>query len=98
MPPRGVKSAKRTRQYEKIKSSAKKRGRSTATAKRIAAATVNKQRREAGETKSRSQSRKSAKKTGARKTGARKTAARKRTATGSAAKKSAAKKQSSRKR
>jgi hypothetical protein len=28
-----------------------KRGRSTATAKRIAAATVNKQRREAGETK-----------------------------------------------
>jgi hypothetical protein len=51
MPPRGVKSAKRTRQYEKIKASAKKRGRSTATAKRIAAATVNKQRRQAGETK-----------------------------------------------
>jgi hypothetical protein len=51
MPPRGVKSAKRTRQYEKIKASAKKRGRSTATAKRIAAATVNKQRRESGETK-----------------------------------------------
>ena len=66
MPPRGVKSAKRTRQYEKIKSSAKKRGRSTATAKRIAAATVNKQRREAGETKSRGQSQKSAKTTGAR--------------------------------
>lgn len=58
MPPRGVKSAKRTRQYEKIKASAKKRGRSTATAKRIAAATVNKQRREAGEA---SGSRKSAK-------------------------------------
>jgi hypothetical protein len=93
MPPRGVKSAKRTRQYEKIKSSAKKRGRSTATAKRIAAATVNKQRREAGETKSRGQSRKSAKTTGARKTGAKK-----RTATRSAAKKSAAKKKSSRKR
>ena len=51
MPPRGVKSRKRTRQYEKIKASAKKRGRSTKTAKRIAAATVNKQRRQSGETK-----------------------------------------------
>lgn len=51
MPPRGVKSAKRTRQYEKIKASAKKSGRSTKTAKRIAAATVNKQRSQAGETK-----------------------------------------------
>ena len=51
MPPRGVKSAKRTRQYEKIKASAKKSGRSTKTAKRIAAATVNKQRRQEGETK-----------------------------------------------
>ena len=51
MPPRGVKSAKRKRQYEKIKSSAKKRGRSTKVAKRIAAATVNKQRRKSGETK-----------------------------------------------
>jgi hypothetical protein len=62
MPPRGVKSAKRTRQYEKIKASAKKQGRSTKTAKRIAAATVNKQRSEAGETKgSRSRKRKSAK-------------------------------------
>jgi len=51
MPPRGVKSAKRTRQYEKIKASVKKQGRSTATAKRIAAATTNKTRREKGETK-----------------------------------------------
>ena len=51
MPPRGVKSAKRARQYEKIKASAKKQGRSTKTAKRIAAATVNKQRSESGETK-----------------------------------------------
>ena len=58
MPPRGVKSAKRTRQYEKIKSSAQKSGRSTKVAKRIAAATVNKQRAEAGETKG-SRSRKS---------------------------------------
>lgn len=51
MPPRGVKSEKRKRQYEHIKSSAKKRGRSTKRAKEIAAATVNKQRREAGQTK-----------------------------------------------
>ena len=51
MPPRGVKSAKRGRQYEKIKASAKKQGRSAKVAKRIAAATVNKQRREQGETK-----------------------------------------------
>lgn len=51
MPPRGVKSAKRKRQYEKIKASAKKRGRSPAVAKRIAAATTNKTRRQKGEAK-----------------------------------------------
>ena len=51
MPPRGVKSAKRERQYEHILESEKKTGRSTKRAKQIAAATVNKQRREAGETK-----------------------------------------------
>ena len=67
MPPRGVKSAKRTRQYEKIKASAKKGGRSTATAKRIAAATVNKQRREAGETKG-GRTRKSSTQSSSRKT------------------------------
>jgi hypothetical protein len=39
-----VKGAKNKRMYEDIKSSAKKRGRSAKTAKRIAAATVNKQR------------------------------------------------------
>ena len=61
MPPRGVKSAKRTRQYEKIKASAKKSGRSTKVAKRIAAATVNKQRRQAGETKGRRKRKSSAK-------------------------------------
>ncbi len=54
MPPRGVKSAKRARQYEHIKDSAKKSGRSSKRAKQIAAATVNKQRRQAGETKKRS--------------------------------------------
>lgn len=51
MPPRGVKSAKRKRQYEHIKDSAMKRGRSTKRAKEIAAATVNTQRRKAGQTK-----------------------------------------------
>ncbi|PTL75810.1 plasmid stabilization protein [Vitiosangium sp. GDMCC 1.1324] len=51
MPPRGVKSPKRTRQYEKIKQSARKRGTSTKRAKEIAARTVNKQRSQAGETK-----------------------------------------------
>jgi hypothetical protein len=56
MPPRGVKSAKRARQYEHIKESAQKRGRSTKRAKEIAAATVNKQRRQAGETKGRGKS------------------------------------------
>jgi hypothetical protein len=75
MPPRGVKGAKRARQYEKIKASARKRGRSTGTAKRIAAATVNKQRRQAGETKG---SRKGAGGARTRKGGARKGGARKR--------------------
>jgi len=45
-------SAKRERQYEHIKESEKKQGRSTKRAKQIAAATVNKQWAEAGETKS----------------------------------------------
>jgi hypothetical protein len=52
-------SKKRERQYEHIKSSAKRRGRSTATAKRIAAATVNKTRKKKGETKGSSRSRRS---------------------------------------
>lgn len=54
MPPRGVKSPKRKRQYEKIKKSVMKRGRSAKTAKRIAAATTNKTRRRKGETKKKS--------------------------------------------
>jgi len=52
MPPRGVKGAKNKRMYEKIKKSAKGRGRSAKVAKRIAAATVNKRRRQKGQTKS----------------------------------------------
>jgi hypothetical protein len=50
-------SNKRERQYEHIKRSAKTRGRSSGTAKRIAAATVNKTRRMKGETKGRGRSR-----------------------------------------
>jgi hypothetical protein len=51
VPPAGVKSKKRTRQYEHIKDSELKAGRSAKTAKRIAAATTNKTRRKKGETK-----------------------------------------------
>jgi hypothetical protein len=47
-------SAKRERQYEHIKDSAKKRGTSTKRAKEIAARTVNRQRAKSGETRSRS--------------------------------------------
>lgn len=54
MPPRGVTSAKRKRQYEHIKKSERKQGRSERVAERIAAATVNKTRREKGELKKRS--------------------------------------------
>lgn len=45
------------RQYEHIKSSSKSRGRSAKVAKRIAAATVNKQRASEGRTKTKSSSR-----------------------------------------
>ena len=44
-------SAKDERQYEHIKDSAKKEGRSAKRAKQIAAATVNKQRKSEGRTK-----------------------------------------------
>jgi hypothetical protein len=49
-------SAKRERQYEHIKDSEKKQGRSTKRAKAIAAATVNKERARKGEAKSASRS------------------------------------------
>jgi hypothetical protein len=48
--------AKRERQYEHIKKSEKKQGRSTRRAKQIAAATVNKERARKGEAKSASRS------------------------------------------
>jgi len=44
-------SNKRERQYEHIKDSAQDRGASTGTAKRIASATVNKERARSGESK-----------------------------------------------
>jgi hypothetical protein len=51
--PRQQWSAKRERQYEHIKESEKKQGRSTKRAKEIAARTVQKERARAGETKGR---------------------------------------------
>ncbi|MGZ4850800.1 MAG: hypothetical protein ACXV2C_05410 [Candidatus Bathyarchaeia archaeon] len=52
MPPRGIGSEKRKRQYEHIKESELKRGASEEDAERIAAATTNKTKKEKGETKS----------------------------------------------
>ncbi len=52
MPPRGIESEKRKRQYEHIKESELKRGASEEDAERIAAATTNKTKKEKGETKS----------------------------------------------
>jgi hypothetical protein len=62
-------SNKRERQYEHIKSSAKRRGRGAGTAKRIAAATVNKTRRKKGETKGASRSRRTSGKSTTRRRG-----------------------------
>ena len=66
MPPRGVKSAKRERQYEHIKQSYKKRGKGEDTAEEIAARTVNKTRREKGETKGSSKKKSSSRKSSSR--------------------------------
>lgn len=49
-------TAKQERKYEHIKDSAKDQGKSTKTAKRIAAATVNKERARKGQTKTASRS------------------------------------------
>src|SRR5712691_11518462 len=52
MPPRGVKKGtKLARQYEHIKESERKQGRSTARAKEIAARTVNKERARSGQSR-----------------------------------------------
>ena len=50
--PQGAWSPKRERQYKHIKESEREAGRSADRAEEIAARTVNKQRAEAGETKS----------------------------------------------
>ncbi len=55
MPPRGVKpGTKRARQYEHIKQSEKDQGRSNARAEEIAARTVNKEKAQSGESRTRS--------------------------------------------
>jgi hypothetical protein len=57
MPPRGVKKGtKLARQYEHIKASERKQGRSTSRAKEIAARTVNKERARSGQSKTSSRS------------------------------------------
>lgn len=57
MPPRGVKKgSKRARQYEHIKKSEKKAGRSEGRAKQIAARAVNKEKARSGESRTRSRS------------------------------------------
>ena len=57
MPPRGVKKGtKRARQYEHVKKSEKRQGRSEGRAKEIAARTVQKERARSGESRQRSRS------------------------------------------
>ena len=51
MPPKGVKSRKRGRQYEKVLKSIKGEGRYKGRQKEVAARIVNKTRRRKGETK-----------------------------------------------
>ena len=53
MPPKGVKSRKRTRQYEKVLKSIKREGRYRGRQKEVAARIVNKTRRRKAETKGR---------------------------------------------
>jgi len=53
MPPRGVKSKKRKRQYEKVLESIKSHGKYKGRQKEVAARIVNKTRRKKGETKKR---------------------------------------------
>jgi hypothetical protein len=61
-------SSKRERQYEHIKQSEKKQGRSTRRAKEIAARTVNKERAQKGETKSSSSRSRSGSRSGSSRT------------------------------
>lgn len=57
MPPKGVKSRKRTRQYEKVLNSIKSEGRYKGRQKEVAARIVNKTRRKKGETRTRRRTR-----------------------------------------
>jgi hypothetical protein len=59
MPPKGVKSRKRKRQYEKVLKSIKGEGRYKGRQKEVAARIVNKTRRKKGETRTRRRSRSS---------------------------------------
>ncbi|HEV8617131.1 MAG TPA: hypothetical protein VGU22_16690 [Methylomirabilota bacterium] len=52
MPPKGVKSKKRKRQYEKVLKSIRGKGKYKGRQKEVAARIVNKTRRQQGETKS----------------------------------------------
>jgi len=57
MPPRGIKKGtKRARQYEHVKGSERRQGRSESRAKEIAARTVQKERARSGESRQRSRS------------------------------------------
>lgn len=53
MPPRGVKSRKRARQYKKVLKSIKREGRYKGRQREVAARIVNKTRRRKGETRGR---------------------------------------------
>lgn len=58
MPPRGVKSKKRSRQYKKVLGSIKGRGKYKGRQKEVAARIVNKTRRKQGETRKKTAARK----------------------------------------
>jgi hypothetical protein len=92
MPPRGVTSAKRKRQYEHVKESELERGVGEDRAEEIAARTVNKQRAQSGETRAARGGRKAGAKkaSGAKKAGGRKAGAKKATGGNKAARKSSA--------
>jgi hypothetical protein len=60
MPPRGVKSRTRRRQYEKVLESIKREGRYRGRQKEVAARIVNKTRRRRGETRTRGRQRRAA--------------------------------------
>jgi hypothetical protein len=97
MPPRGVKSPKRKRQYEHIKESSLDRGVGEDRAEEIAARTVNKQRAQAGETKGgRKGGRKSSRKSSAK--GSRKSGGATKSSSRSSSKRGGAKKSSGRTR